>query len=141
VQEGVHPVVDRGDPVEMSLGDLDRARLAARDRRAELGGRHSGEVHQASSSRFAGTRKRPSSAAGGGREHLVPRQARHVDVGPEHVGQRNRVRRRRDVGGGDLLHPGHRAEDHVELAGEHVQLLVGDGETGQPGEVREPRPG
>ena len=37
--------------------------------------------------------------------------------------------------GGDLLDPGDRADDHVELAGEVVELLVGQRQPGQPGEV------
>ena len=32
---------------------------------------------------------------------------------------------------------GHRVEDGVQLAGEQVQLVVGHGQPGQPGEVRD----
>src|SRR3954462_398950 len=53
-------------------------------------------------------------------------------VGTEHVGQRQGVRRGRDVSGSDLLHPRHCAEDDVELAGELVELVVGHRDAGEP---------
>ena len=59
------------------------------------------------------------------------------DVRAEDVGQRQRVRRRRDVVGGDLGHPGHRAEDHVQLAGQMVELAVGQVDAREPREVRD----
>src|SRR5690606_33728121 len=62
-------------------------------------------------------------------------EARAQLVGAEHVLQRHRVGHGRDVVGGDLAHTGDRAEDHLELAGEDIQLVVGDGEPGEPGEV------
>src|SRR5215470_112120 len=69
-------------------------------------------------------------------EHLVAGQRRADLVRAEHVGQRHRVRGRRDVRGDHLLDPGHRLQDHAELAGEHVQLLLGHRQPGQPREVR-----
>src|SRR5882757_379870 len=56
-------------------------------------------------------------------------------VGPEHVGQRHRVGGRLDLVSGDLADSGHRGQDDVELAGEPVELGLGDREPGQPGEV------
>jgi hypothetical protein len=47
------------------------------------------------------------------------------------------VRGRRDLVGRDLADAGDGAEDDVELAGEQVELTVGDGEPGEPGEVRD----
>src|SRR5690606_31744592 len=51
------------------------------------------------------------------------------------------VRGRRDVRGGHLTDPGHRLQDHVELSGEPVELLVSDGEPGQPRQMRDLLPG
>ena len=82
-----------------------------------------------------GTRNLSSSTAGRRARTCIARQARADLVGAEDVGHRHRVRRRRDVGGRDLADPGDRAEDHVELAGEHVELLLGHGQPGQPGEM------
>ena len=147
VQEGVHPVVDGGDPVEVGLGDLDRGGLAGRRSAGELGaviwsGRSCAAPLPSlpsarSSSRIRGTRNRPSSAAGApasassrvrhGRDHVLA----------EHVGQRHRVRRRRDVGGGDLADPRDRAAGSRRAGRRTVQLLVGDGEPRQPREVRD----
>ena len=47
------------------------------------------------------------------------------------------VRRGRDVVRGDLTDAGDGAQDDVELAGEQVELTIGDGEPGEPGEVRD----
>ena len=94
-----------------------------------------------SSPRICGTRKRPSSAAGRTGQRLLLGEARAQLVGAEHVLQGHRVRRRRDVVRGDLADPGDRAQDDVELACEDVELRVGDGEPGQPGEVRDLVPG
>ena len=83
-----------------------------------------------------GTRNLSSSTAGRAGQHRVARQRRaRPRRRRQHVRQRHRVRGRRDVGGGDLADPGDRAEDHVELAGEQVELVVGDGQPGQSGEV------
>ena len=99
---------------------------------------------QASSSRMRGTRKKRGSPEPCGRvvgrvgcagQRVGAGQPGHHDVVAQHVGQRHRVRGRRDVGRGHLTDPGHRLQDHVELAGEAVELLVGDGEPRQAGEV------
>ena len=84
-----------------------------------------------------------SAAPGSGRPRRRARRtapARGVEAGPhlvgtEDVGQRQRVRGRRYVFGGDLGDAGDRADDLVELAGEVVQLFVGQLQPGQPGEV------
>src|SRR5690606_323088 len=70
-------------------------------------------------------------------QRLVTRKPRPHLVRPEHVGDRNRVRSRRDVVRGDLAHPGHRIQDYVELAGERVEFVLGDGQSRQFGEMRD----
>src|SRR5205814_5328887 len=63
VQERVYPIIDRGDPVQVRPGYLDRGDLAGCDQRAQFGGRLANQAH-ASSSRIRGTRNRPSAASG-----------------------------------------------------------------------------
>src|SRR5690606_3216236 len=74
---------------------------------------------------------------GGGRpgEGLLGREGRPYLVGPVDVGQRQRVRGGRDVLRGDLLHPRDRGDDLVELGREMIELIVGERQPGQPGEV------
>ena len=79
----------------------------------------------------------PVLGGGGAGQRLLLGEAGAALVGAEDVLQRHGVRRRRDVVGGDLADAGDGAEDDVELAGEQVELRVGDGEPGEPGEVRD----
>ena len=66
VQERVHPVVDRGDPVQVGLGHLDRGDLAAGDERRDLGRGHPGHVaHARSRLGSSHAPPRPGSAAPG----------------------------------------------------------------------------
>ncbi len=100
-------------------------------------GGEAGEVHHASSPRICGTRKRPSSAAG----------AQASACSCVRPGRRSSARNTFSSGtacevggissGRDLTDAGDGAEDDVELAGEQVELTVGDGEPGEPGEVRD----
>ena len=81
-------------------------------RRAELGRGRAGSAsaHHASSSRIRGTRNRSSSAVGRAGEHLVPRQARaRPRPARSTLVSGTACDGRRDVGGGDLTDPGHRA--------------------------------
>ena len=69
VQEGVDGAVDRGDPVEVRLGELDGGGLAGGERVGELGGGAAGpvggrSVMLGSSPRIRGTENRCSSTAG-----------------------------------------------------------------------------
>src|SRR5699024_4145209 len=64
VEERVDGAVDRVDPVEVGLRDLDRGHLPRRELLGERGCAESCEVHGHSSPRICGTRKRPSSRAG-----------------------------------------------------------------------------
>ena len=128
VQERVHPVVDGGDPVEVRRGDLDGGGLAAR-RSARRARAAVILVRSRHGSRLLVQDPRHAEPALGRRpaRRTAPRSwVRHGlhDVVAQHVGQRHGVRGRRDVGGGDLADPGDRLEDHVELAGELVQLLA-----------------
>src|SRR5581483_4228729 len=63
------------------------------------------------------------------------RAGRPHDVRAEDVGQRLRVRGRRDVVGRQFADPGHRADDRVELAGEVVEFGVTEFHAGELGEV------
>ena len=47
------------------------------------------------------------------------------------------MRGRLDVGGGHLADPRYRTEDDIQLPGEQVQLVVGDGQPGQSGQMRD----
>src|SRR3569833_3153563 len=80
---------------------------------------------------------------GGGRagERLFGREARPHLVGAEDVGQRQRVRGRRDVLRRDLLHPRDRGDDVTELGGEVVELFLAERQPGKPGEVCDLVPG
>ena len=62
----------------------------ARDRRRASS---TGTTTHGASPRIGGTRNRPSSAAGAGGQHLVAVERRVDHVGPQHVRQRERVRR------------------------------------------------
>src|SRR3954447_22918736 len=73
---------------------------------------------------------------GGAGEDGVARQRRLDLVDPVDVGHRHGVGGRRDVSRSHLPDPGDRTEDDVELLGEDVQLLVGHGQPGEPGQVR-----
>ena len=119
VQEGVHAVVDGGDPVEVGLRHLDGAHLAAAAiGRGGLDGGEPGESRssQASSSRMRGHAEAAVLGLGRAGEHGLARQRRADDVGAGDVLDRHRVRRRRHVRRvGDLADRGDRAEDDVEL--------------------------
>ena len=135
VEERVNGAVDGPDPVQVRLGHLDGRGVSAAQRVGDLGGREPGEVAHASSPRIRGTLNRccstsgaPASASSGDRHGAVL-------VRPEDVLQRERVRRRRDVVGGDLADLGDRLEDHRELRGEVVELGVGQVDPGQMGQV------
>ena len=139
VQERLHHAVDRLDPVEMGLRDLYRRHLArARSPRPMLGRASSRPSASRSCSprlRMRGTRNLSSSTAGAPASTACARQARPDLVGAQTLRQRDGMRRRRDVGGRDLADPGHRPEDHVQLSGEQVQLVLGHRQPGQPGQV------
>ena len=93
------------------------------------------------SPRIRGTRNRPSSAAGAcASTSSRSRPGRDV-VGPEHVHQRQRMRGRRhavEVERGDV---GGVVEDRAELAGELLDLVVGEREAGQRRDVLDVGPG
>jgi len=135
VQEGVHHRVHLGDAVQVGLGGLDGGHLAAVDLLGQLGGGQPGELTHASSPRIRGTWNRPCSTGRGAGQRLLLGQPGTDLVGPEHVGQRHRVGGRLDLVSGDLADSGHRGQDDVELAGEPVELGLGDREPGQSGEV------
>ena len=86
------------------------------------------------SSRMRGTRKRPSSAAGAIASTSVASQARAHVVGPQHVDERQRVRGGRHPVGVERRDLCGVLEDHVELLGEALELVVGERE---PGKVRD----
>ena len=138
VQERVHGAVDRGDPVEVGLGQLDArwsrrrpARRPARPRSWRVRSRH------CSSPRIRGTREPLLLGAGRAGERLLGGQAGHHDVLAEDVGQRQRVRGRRDVVAGDAADRGDRLEDHAQLGREVVELGVGQVDPGEVGQVRD----
>ncbi len=83
----------------------------------------------------AGRANRPSTAFGRRRQRLLLRQARHDDVGPGDVDVLERVVRGLDAGDVDRLDLADVAEDRVQLAGEAVQLVVGQGKPGQTRQV------
>src|SRR5665647_2131022 len=74
---------------------------------------------------------------GGGRtrQRLLGGQAGPHDVGPRHVGQRQRVRRRWDVVRGHLVHAGDGLENDGELAGHLVELSVTEIDAREHGEM------
>ena len=138
VQECLELAVDLGDPIEVRAGHLGRAGLAVPDGFRRLGGRQLVQAgHYSSSPRICGTRNRSSSTAGAPASTASRgRHGAHL-VWPEDVLQRHGVRGGLDVAGSHLADPGDGAEDHVELAGEQVEFVVGDGQPGQPGQVRD----
>ena len=137
VQEGVDGRVDRRDALEVRLRDLDRGHLSPGHETGEFRRRLVGQFGRAhaSSARMRGTRNLSSSTAGAPARTGVARQRRAHLVGAVDVRHRHRVRRGRDVVGRDLGDAGDRTQDHVQLPGEHVELVVADGEAGQAGEV------
>src|SRR5262249_47723869 len=56
-------------------------------------------------------------------------------IGPEDIGQRNRVRGWRNVASRNLSYPNDCAQDDIQLTSEDIELGVGDSEPSQPGEV------
>src|SRR5487761_138320 len=72
---------------------------------------------------------------GRGRERGLRAQAGDDLVGTEHVGERHRVRRRRDAFRGHFLDPGDRRDDHVELRREVIELRILERQPGQVGQV------
>ncbi|GAA3043790.1 hypothetical protein GCM10020000_24010 [Streptomyces olivoverticillatus] len=125
VQERVDLLVDGVDPGQVGLGDLDGRDLAGGDLGRDLGG---GELDQVchvghSSPRICGTLKRCCSWAGGAGERLLGGQRRTDLVRPHDVGQGQRMGGRGDVLVGHIGNAGDRADDHVELFGEVVELF------------------
>ncbi len=128
--------VDRGDPVEVRLRDLHRRDLARGDRARRSRRRCS------RSARSCLVRQDARDAElvvldgrGAAASTAARRQARTHLVGAADVGQRHRVRGRRDVGGGDLARPGPPSRGSRRVGRRTVQLLLGHGQAGQPGQV------
>ena len=87
-----------------------------------------------SSPRIGGTRNRPSSTAGAC-EHLGPVERGPDHVGPQHVDEAGTGAPSADVGDVERLDVGGVVEHGGELAGEHVELVVGQPQAGEPGHV------
>jgi hypothetical protein len=68
-------------------------------------------------------------------EYLVTWQGRPHLVGAKHIRHGYGMCGGRDVGRSHFAHPGHRTQNHVQLPGEDVQLIVGDGQASQPRKV------
>src|SRR5215469_959221 len=68
-------------------------------------------------------------------ECLFRRELGSRDVFPVHVDDGNGMRHRRDLVGRDLLHARHGPDDLIELAGEVLELGVGQRQPGKPGQV------
>ncbi len=142
VQERVQLAVDRGDPGQVRVGDLDRGHLAGRDHRSQVSRGHPGQLtrgavarHDQSSARMRGTRNRCCSTAGAWDSTTSTGRRGTCDVIPEDVDQRHGVGRRRDPLSGHFLDPGHGRDDLVELGREMVEFFVAESQPGQPGQV------
>src|SRR5438552_5163889 len=79
-------------------------------------------------------------AVGRLREHDLDREARARLVLTHHVLERKDRRARRDRRGVDILQLLDRAEDHLQLTGEAVELLVGERDAGEAGDVLDAAP-
>ena len=137
VQERVHGAVDGGDAVQVGLRDLDAGHLAGRQQRP---------ASAAALRRVRSLMRPPRGSAGRGTCRPAPpgrrrarRRGRRRDghVGAEHVRQRQGVGGGRHVRRGDLAHARDRLDDHVELAGEPVELGGRQVDPGQPRDARD----
>ena len=138
VQEGVHLLVDRGDPVQVRLGDLDGGHLAGRRSSAAVCG--GGEPGQVGHRSVLPQDLRDPEALLLLRRGRRTAPARGVSDGRTASGRMTLVSGSGcEVGGtssaGDLGDAGDRADDVVELLGEVVELFVLQLQTRQPGEV------
>ena len=113
-----------------------RRPLAGADAGGELAGRQE-RRHQGASPRIGGTRKRPSSTCGAAASTSAVSTVALDDVGPQHVLQGVRVRGRRHVVEVERLDVGGVVEHRGELPGEGLELVVGQLEPGQAGDVRD----
>ena len=135
VQEGVVALVGCLDLVQAGPGDLDRRQLLGGD----LGGQRRcvepDDVCHWLSPRIWGTAKRPSTAAGASASASCLREAGGCLVRSRHVDVLERIVGRFDAGDIDRLDLADVGQDGVELAGEAVQLGIGQRQPGQLGQV------
>ena len=138
VQERVVLAVGLGDPVQAGPGDLDRRQLLGGDLGAQRRAASQPRISCVCHSALPQNPRDGESALGRLgrlRQRLLLRQPRLDDVRAGDVDVLQRVVGGLDVGDVDGLDLADVLEDGVELAGEAVQLVVGQGKPGQAREV------
>ena len=135
MQERAVAFVGGRDLVQVGLGDLDRGHLAGGDPGGQRGRVGSDQLAHWLSPRICGTAKRSSAARGAAASASAwVRPGDHL-VGPGHVDGLERIVGGLDAGDVDGLNRADMGQDRIELAGEAVQLGIGQRQPGQPGQV------
>src|SRR5699024_8596153 len=138
VQVGVHLAVDFRDAVQVGLGRLNAGDLAGSECLGEFGRGQPDDVAGCHLGVLPQDLWYPdSSVLGGGRlvEARTDRQGAADHVLAHDVRHRERVAGCAHVVTGDFGDRGHRLDDHVQVAGQLLDLLVGQVDPGQGGQA------
>ena len=120
----------------MPLDDIGRTDRAVANGIGDAGGGgRDGDHAQPSRPTIGGTRNRPSSACGGGGQHLVTVEHGRLDVVAHHVDQRVGLGHRGDVGEVEGIDVGEVFEHVGQLRRRELDLLSGQIETGETGHL------
>ncbi len=131
--------VGQRDVIQVRLGQLDRGNLTGGNGIRHLCRSQLGQfVRRGHESVLRQDARNPESAKFGGRslrQHTISGQRRDNHILTKHIDQLSRVRGRRNADGRHLLHARDSSDDHIELPGEVIELVIGERQPGQLGEV------